>query len=95
MIIVKADSGIRTVEDLENRRISIGEAESGTALNAQEVLLAYGLGPENYITEYMNYNEASRALTENSIAAMFLTATPDAELLRKLNEVPPLVTQSI
>lgn len=86
MIIVKADSEIQTVDDLENCRISIGEEESGTAINAREVLLAYGLGPENYSTEFMDYSEASKALADGSIAAMFLTAAVDAEMLRKLDE---------
>ena len=42
-IVVKADSSINTVEDLQDKRVSVGEEESGTEQNAKQILAAYGL----------------------------------------------------
>ena len=42
-IVVRADSEISTVEELEGHRVSIGEEESGTKQNALQILAAYGL----------------------------------------------------
>ena len=95
MIIVRTDSDIRSIPDLEDKRISIGEEESGTAQNAREVLLAYGLDTRSYIGESMNYSEASEALADGSISAMFLTASVNAQLVRDLDEAVSIRLLSI
>lgn len=42
-LLIKADSSINTVEDLQDKRVSVGEEESGTEQNAKQILAAYGL----------------------------------------------------
>lgn len=95
MIIVPEDSDIQSVDDLENKRIAIGEEESGSAQNAREVLTAYGLSPQNYIAEFMDYREAAAALSEGKISAMFLTAAVNAMLIREIDETVPVRLLSI
>ena len=42
-IVAPADSGIRTVEDLAGKRVSIGCRGSGTEMNALQILETYGM----------------------------------------------------
>ena len=42
-VVVRADSGINTIEDLQDKRVSVGEEESGTEQNAKQILAVYGL----------------------------------------------------
>ena len=37
-IVVRADSGMNTIEDLQDKRVSVGEEESGTEQNAKQIL---------------------------------------------------------
>ena len=42
-IVVRKDSDINSVDDLLGKTVSIGEEESGSELNAKQILSAYGL----------------------------------------------------
>ena len=95
MIVVRADSDIQSVEDLYGRSISIGEPESGSAQNAREVLQSYGLTPQNYTSNNLGYSDAVNALREKKIDAMFLTASPNSELLADLDHDVPIRLLSI
>ncbi len=80
-IVVRDDSSISSVEDLEGSVVAIGEAESGTAENALQILQAYGLTTDMVQTVYMTYSQATVALEQEEIAAFFCTAgAPTAEI---------------
>ena len=42
-MIVRADSDIQSVEELQGKTVSIGAEESGSEQNAWQILSAYGL----------------------------------------------------
>ena len=42
-VIVRADSDIQSIEDLQGKTVSIGAEESGSEQNALQILSAYGL----------------------------------------------------
>lgn len=72
-IIVRKDSGITSIDDLQGKTVSVGEAESGTENNATQILQVYGL-TELVKTEELNYTDAAKELEEGKIDAMFCTA---------------------
>ena len=72
--MVRADSEISTVEELEGHRVSVGEEESGTKQNALQILAAYGLNEKLVEEVSLNYTEAAKELENGSIDAFFCTA---------------------
>ena len=73
-IVVKADSTINTVEDLQDKRVSVGEEESGTEQNAKQILAAYGLNDSLVDEVNLDYSNAAEELREGKIDAFFCTA---------------------
>lgn len=72
-VVVRADSGIESIEDLQGRTVSIGEEESGSAKNAEEILAAYGLNDRLVDCLNLNYNDAAAQLKAGKIDALFVT----------------------
>ena len=70
-LIVGRDAGIRAVGDLRGRRIGVGPPGSGTALTAELILRAFGIGPSAVHTEALPFNEAARRIVDGTLDAMF------------------------
>ena len=83
-VIVRADSGITTLEELQGCTLSVGEEESGTEQNAGQVLAACGLNNRLVHTVNLNYTDAAARLADGTIDAMFLTAGLHADALEQL-----------
>jgi len=74
-IVASAASGIRSVEDLAGKRVSVGEEESGVIRNAEQILLAYGLTFEMLgEVEHLSFSDAAAAVAEGKLDAFFCTA---------------------
>lgn len=73
-IAVQKDSDIETLDDLENKIVSIGQEDSGSERNARQILSAIGLQSGNIQMENYDYNDAIAHLLDGSIDAMFITA---------------------
>ena len=54
-VVVRADSDIRSIEDLHGRTVSIGAEESGSSRNARQILFAYGLNDKMVSMVNLNY----------------------------------------
>ena len=89
-IVVRADSGIASVSDLAGKKVSVGEADSGTQKNAAQILQAYGLTSNMLTVQNMTYVEASKALGDGSIDAMFCTAGAPAQVITDLSGSTPV-----
>jgi TRAP transporter TAXI family solute receptor len=89
-IVVRADSGIASVSDLAWKKVSVGEADSGTQKNAAQILQAYGLTSNMLTVQNMTYAEASKALGDGSIDAMFCTAGAPAQVITDLSGTTPV-----
>ena len=61
-VVVRADSGITTLEELQGCTLSVGEEESGTEQNAGQVLAACGLNNRLVHTVNLNYTDAAAQL---------------------------------
>ena len=81
-MVVFADSGIYSVEDLVGRRVSIGDVGSGAAVNAVQVLNAHGLGLDDINVFNLGAGPSAEAMREGSIDAFFFTAiAPTAAIM--------------
>ena len=89
-IVVRADSGIASVSDLAGKKVSVGEADSGTQKNAAQILQAYGLTSNMLTVQNMTYAEAAKALGDGSIDAMFCTAGAPAQVITDLSGTTPV-----
>jgi TRAP transporter TAXI family solute receptor len=67
-------SGIRRIEDLRGRRVSLGAAGSGTALAARNLLAVLGIAERELDARRLNFAETSAALRDGSIDAGFIAA---------------------
>ncbi len=68
-IVVAEDSEINSIADLKGKRVSVGDAGSGTSVNAQQVLEAYGITFEDINVNYISFKESASAFQDNSLDA--------------------------
>ncbi|WP_245548529.1 TAXI family TRAP transporter solute-binding subunit [Gracilibacillus lacisalsi] len=80
-IVTLADSGIETVEDLEGKRVAVGDVGSGTEANAEQILGAHDLTFDDLSAEWMDFGDASTNLQDGNVDAAFVTAgTPTGSI---------------
>ena len=89
-IVVRADSDIQTVEDLQGKVVSVGEMESGAELNAEQILQCCGLSKELLQVRNYNYVQAAQALKSGELDAFFCTVGLPMETVSDLVEEIPL-----
>lgn len=72
-IVVRRDSGIAVVGDLKGKRVSLGEAGSGTLVHARLALESHGLAPEDLDSVYLRIGESADGLRQGKLDAFFFT----------------------
>lgn len=85
-IVVRSDSGIRTIDDLAGKRISVGEKESGTEQNAEQILLAYGLSEDMITKVNLDYTTAAEQLRMKEIDGFFCTIAAGTTIIDELSK---------
>jgi TRAP transporter TAXI family solute receptor len=71
-VVVKADSGIETLEDLAGKTVSVGSPGSGTEVIALRLLEVAGVDPDEDITKRgLGVGESVQAMRDGSIDAFF------------------------
>ncbi len=73
-LVVAKGSGIRSLEDLRGRRISLDEPGSGTLLLARDLLDAAGIGEGGVIAEYLKPGPAASLIERGQLDGFFITA---------------------
>lgn len=73
-VVVRRDAGIENIADLAGKRVSLGEKGSGTLVETETILQAYGLSTDDVIPQYMQTGAASLAMSEGSLDAYFFVA---------------------
>ncbi|WP_191562204.1 TAXI family TRAP transporter solute-binding subunit [Metabacillus idriensis] len=89
-LITTEKSGIKSVEDLKGKKVSVGAIGSGAYLNATQVLEVHGLTVEDIQAQNLSFDESTEGIQGGSIDAAFVTAgTPTAavETLSAQNDV--------
>ncbi|MDR7315379.1 MULTISPECIES: TAXI family TRAP transporter solute-binding subunit [Brevibacillus] len=80
-IVVSSDSNIKSVADLKGKRVSVGAPGSGTEVNAQQILEAYGLKFEDTQLQRLSFADSAKAIQDGQLDAAFQTAgTPTAAI---------------
>ncbi len=93
-VVVRAESDIRRLADLKDKRVALGEAGSGTLVDARLVLEAVGLSECDLKPSYLRLSQAAEALRRGDIDALFLVAgypvpaVADLASLAKMRLVP-------
>jgi TRAP transporter TAXI family solute receptor len=69
-IVASAESGIKTLEDLKGKSISVGAPASGTELNARAIFAAAGMSYEDMgKVEYLPYAESAELIKNRQLDA--------------------------
>lgn len=84
-IITLKDSGVRSVRDLQGKKVSVGENDSGTEQNAEQILLSYGLNDRLLEEVNLNYKDAADQLQKDEIDAFFCTACVQTTVVEELS----------
>jgi hypothetical protein len=75
-LMVAKGSGIKSVEDLRGKRVSIGAVASGTEVTAKQLLRIAGLDPEKDITaENLGVGDTGRAFGDKRIDAAIMVGS--------------------
>ena len=78
-IIVNANAGINSVNDLRGKRVAVGAPGSGAEANARQILTAHGISYNDIRADFLSFAEAADALKDGNVDAAFVTAgTPTA-----------------
>ncbi|MCI5602724.1 MAG: TAXI family TRAP transporter solute-binding subunit [Lachnospiraceae bacterium] len=83
-IVVMNDSDILCIDDLQGKKVSIGEHESGTERNAKQILQAYGFNETLVEMKNHDYKTAVNKLENGEIDALFCTAGIKTEIIDEL-----------
>lgn len=73
--LVTTDPDIKSVADLKDRRVAVGQIGSGVEANARQIIAAAGLDFEDDIeARFLSFSEASTGLKDKQLDAAFLVA---------------------
>lgn len=76
--VTLANSGIKSMKDLEGKRVVLGPPGSGSSDNSRFTLRTLGI---NAIESELAFNEAAEALAEGKVHAMGMSGSPAAGLV--------------
>ncbi|HLS21289.1 MAG TPA: TAXI family TRAP transporter solute-binding subunit [Paenalcaligenes sp.] len=84
-IVANKGSGIKTIDDLKGKRISVGAARSGTELNARAIFDAAGLSYDDFSkVEYLPFGESVELMKNRQIDATLQSAGLGVASIRDL-----------
>ena len=83
-LVVKKNSGIKTVADLKGKRVALDEPGSGTLIDARMVLAAYGVKESDIKPDYIKPNQAGDKLKDGSLDAFFFVGGAPAGAIAEL-----------
>lgn len=73
-IVTTEKSGIKSVQDLKGKKVSVGAPGSGTAANAEQILEVYGLTFDDIKKQDLSFDESTQGIQDGTIDAAFVTA---------------------
>jgi TRAP transporter TAXI family solute receptor len=88
-IVVKADSGIKSLGDLAGKRVAVGAAGSGTAVEAEIILKTAGLW-DKITPQYLDFRQAAEALKLGQVDAAFVVAGIPTSAVMELAATTPV-----
>lgn len=95
-IVASEESGITTLDDLKNKRISVGAPKSGTELNARAILKAAGLSYEDMgKVEFLPYAESVELIKNRQLDATLQSSGLGMAAIRDLAATLPVTFVAI
>ncbi|MDF1587400.1 TAXI family TRAP transporter solute-binding subunit [Marinimicrococcus flavescens] len=103
-IVASKESGIKTMQDLKGKRVSVGAPKSGTELNARTIFKAAGLSYDDLgKVEYLPFAESVELMKNRQLDATLQSAGLGVASIRDLSssidvqivEIPADLTDSI
>lgn len=89
-LIVRADSPIRSLADLEGKTVAVGEKGSGSAADAAVVFEAAGLGASDVVEKYLRPGPGAAELKAGAIDALFIVGGSPVPAIRDLAASTPI-----
>ncbi|MEZ5931559.1 MAG: TAXI family TRAP transporter solute-binding subunit [Alphaproteobacteria bacterium] len=83
-LVVRRGAGIDSIQDLKGKRVSLDEQGSGTLVNAQIILDAFGIGEDDIEVRHIKPNFAIAEMRENRLDAYFVTVGYPANSVTEL-----------
>jgi hypothetical protein len=83
-IAVKKSSGINSLMELKDKKISVGSKESGSAVNVIQVMAAAGLKEDDYTLIYERFTKATESLKDGYVDAIYYAGGIPADGLARL-----------
>lgn len=84
-LVARADSGIKNVMDIKNKRVNVGEAGSGAAATFDVMAEAIGISRSDLrLASELKSSEVGSALCDNKIDAFFFTVGHPSGLLKQV-----------
>lgn len=81
-IVTSKKSGIKTMDDLRGKRISVGDLNSGAEMNSRTLLNGHNITYDDLKVDFLAYSEAVDALRGGRIDAAILTSgLPNASIM--------------
>jgi len=71
---VVATKDITDISQLAGKRVSVGDAGSGTEFNTRQILEAYGISFDDIEVQYLSFGDSATAMKDGKIDAFFCTA---------------------
>ncbi len=95
-VVASKESGITTLADLKNKRISVGAPKSGTELNARAIFKAAGLSYEDMgKVEFLPYAESVELIKNRQLDATLQSSGLGMAAIRDLAATMPITFVAI
>ena len=94
-VVARADSGIKTIADLEGKKVSVGDSGSGVEFNAQQILGAYDITFDEIDKQNLSFQASADALKDGKIDAFFCTAGAPTVAITDLSTTTGIVLVEI
>ena len=89
-VVVPSAAGILNIDQLEGKRVALGEEGSSTAATAKTILAAYGISLNDIEASYAPPGAASDLLESGEIDAFFVIAGQPSAIIDDLSRRTPL-----
>ncbi|MED4403248.1 TAXI family TRAP transporter solute-binding subunit [Metabacillus fastidiosus] len=89
-LVTTAKSGIKSIEDLKGKKVSVGAPGSGVYINAMQILEIHGLSDKDIKAQNLSFDESADGIQAGNIDAAFITAgtpTGAVEALSAQNDI--------
>lgn len=95
-VVASEESGIKTLEDLKGKRISVGAPKSGTELNARAIFAAAGLSYDDMRrVEFLPYAESVELIKNRQLDATLQSSGLGMAAIRDLASTMPVTFVAI